>query len=421
MKIKLCFLLGIILTLFTAVPVQASTQAPETEWSICLGGTGIDFAESIRQTCDGGYIAAGSTDSSDGNFSGSHGDRDAWVAKLNKSGNVIWSKCLGGTGADDLKSIQQTRDGGYIAAGTTNSNNGNFPGRHSSNWVIKLNKSGNIQWRKYLDSTVTNIVQTTDGGYIASGSVVIREDEYFSYKNACVVKLSGSGNIVWSKCLPRIAGNDYVSCIQQTNDGGYIAAYLTEYIDPPQDTWIAKLDTSGNVIWTRNIDGTGDEHSMANSIQQTADNGYIIAGWFSLYSFTDLYDVDSWIVKLDAAGSTAWNKYPGGSSFDYAGSIHPVSQGGYIAAGWTYSNDLDFSGNHGAIDAWIARLDDSGNTIWSRCLGGTGSDEIKAIEPVVDGGYILAGNSSSNDGDVNGNHGGKDAWILKLKPEIITP
>jgi hypothetical protein len=125
---------------------------------------------------------------------------------------------------------------------------------------------------------------------------------------------------------------------------------------------------------------------------------------------------DAWIVKLNSIGEIQWQKCLGGSNLDIAGAIQPTSDDGYVMAGYTHSNDGDVSGNHGGNDdAWVVKLNSTGEIQWQKCLGGSGDDQAFDIQPTADGGYIMVGQSSSNDGDVSGNHGGNgDAWIVKL-------
>jgi len=109
-----------------------------------------------------------------------------------------------------------------------------------------------------------------------------------------------------------------------------------------------------------------------------------------------------------------WQKCLGGSDIDEAHSIQQTSDGGYIVAGWTYSNDSDVYGNHGWRDIWVVKLDENGNIQWQKCLGGSDSDKAYSIQQTSDGGYIVAGLAYSNNGDVYGNHGESDMWIVKL-------
>ena len=162
---------------------------------------------------------------------------------------------------------------------------------------------------------------------------------------------------------------------------------------------------------------------MVNS--ETIDGGFIVAG--SSLSFDG--DVighhgdsanfinDYWIVKLDIFGNIEWAKALGGSNGNFAYSIEQTYDRGYIVAGRLESNDGDVSGNHGCWDYWIVKLDNAGIIQWQKSLGGSGNDQAYSIQQTIDGGYIVAGSSDSKDGDVTGNHGGGDYWIVKLSPE----
>src|SRR5690606_33017833 len=163
-----------------------------------------DAANSIQQTADGGYIAAGSSSSNDGDVTGNNGDDDFWILKLNTTGNIEWQKSMGGSANDRPYSIQQTEDGGYIVAGSSSSNNGDVSGNHGNTdyWVVKLNTVGEITWQKSLGGSSLDIArsirQTADGGYIVAGNSrsldgdVTGNNGEFDY---WVVKLNSSGTI----------------------------------------------------------------------------------------------------------------------------------------------------------------------------------------------------------------------------------
>src|SRR5690606_34288354 len=123
---------------------------------------------------------------------------------------------------------------------------------------------------------------------------------------------------------------------------------------------------------------------------------------------------DYWIVKLDGNGNTQWQKALGGSSGDEAQSIQQTADGGYIVAGLSWSNSGDVIGNHGISDYWVVKLDGNGNIQWQKALGGSGYDKATSIQQTADGGYIVVGETYSNDGDVTGYHGGGDYWVMKL-------
>lgn len=364
------------------------------EWQILSGGKYDGSISCIKQTAEGGYIVAGSTDSNRGGLSGNHGRTDCWIAKLSHNGEIEWQKCFGGSESDAAKSIQQTTEGGYIIAAYTSSNDGDVTGRHNPKtnfwdcWIIKLSNTGDMEWEKCLGGSYedfpVSIQQTNDGGYIVggntksydgdvSGNYVLTDamGNYIPRKNCWIVKLTDIGNIEWQKCIGG-SNNEEVASIRQTVDGGYIVAATSNSND-------------GSVIGSHAIQGT----------------------------FFD----DVWIVKLDSLGNISWQKCLGGrGGSDCAGSIQETSDGGYILAGNTDSNDSDVSGNHGSYDCWIVKLSNIGEIQWQKCIGGSNFDRAWTIEESMDKGYIVVGLTYSNDGDVLGHDDSPNSnkWIFKL-------
>jgi len=357
------------------------------DWQKCLGGSDNEEAGSTQQTNDGGYIAAGYTTSNDSDVIGHYKLEDCWVVKLSQARNLEWQKCWGGSSYDYIHDIQQTNDGGYIAAGFTYSNDNDVIGNHGL-WdclVVKLNQSGNLTWQKCLGGSQVELAysaqQTADGGYIVAGSASSNNGDVsgnHSGQDYWVVKLNASGNLTWQKCLGG-SGNDEARSIQQTADGGYVVAGYTSSKDGDVqgnhgnfDFWIVKLNQSGNLEWQKCLGGRYDE--QAQSVQQTADGGYVVAG----YAVSNDGDVsgnhgsnsDYWVVKLDPSGNLTWQKCLGGSQDEYAKSIQQTADGGYVVVGYTYSNDGDVSGNHGQNDYWVVKLNQSGNMEWQKCVGG---------------------------------------------------
>ncbi|MDR2353872.1 MAG: hypothetical protein LBF22_12115 [Deltaproteobacteria bacterium] len=232
-------------------------------------------------------------------------------------------------------------------------------------------------------------------------------------------------NIEWQKSFGG-SGSDEVRSIQITPDGGYIIAGLSLSNDSDvtgnhgkNDSWIVKLDFQGTIQWQKSLGGSDDDETR--SIQITSDGGYIIAGESSSND-GDLTGnhghYDAWIVKLDSQGTIQWQKSLGGSYEDAASSIQITSDGGYIIAGTSTSKDGDVTVNHGEFDAWIVKLDSQGTIQWQKSLGGSEWDVSSSIQITSDGGYIIAGYSRSNDGDVTVNHGERDFWIVKLQGQV---
>ena len=174
------------------------------------------------------------------------------------------------------------------------------------------------------------------------------------------------------------------------------------------------------IQWQRAMGGSEFEESF--STQQTNDGGYITAG----YTRSNNGDVsgfhggiDFWIIKLNAAGVVEWKNTYGGTDVDWAYAIQQTADGGYIVAGFTESNNGDVSGNHGDKDAWLLKLSGTGAIEWQKTLGGSGWDEAWAVQQTSDGGYIMAGRSASQNGDASGNHGGLDYWVVKLSATAV--
>ena len=109
-----------------------------------------------------------------------------------------------------------------------------------------------------------------------------------------------------------------------------------------------------------------------------------------------------------------WGKNYGGQNSDEGTKILQTEEGGFILSGRTYSNNGNVSGNHGAADFWIVKLSAQGVFEWQRSFGGSGNERCNNIALTSDSGYILAGQTSSNNGQVSGNNGDIDCWIVKL-------
>ena len=411
-------------------------QAPEIQWQKSIGGTGTDIAYSIIQTSDNGFIVAGNSSSNNGDVSGNHGLGDYLVVKLSVTGNIEWQKSLGGTNEDDARSIQQTLDGGYIVVGSSNSNNGDVSGNHggADYWIVKLNSIGDIQWQKSLgglsNEGANSIKETEDGGYIIAGTSASTNSDVSGNHGSIdywIVKINIEGNIEWQKCFGG-TNQDSLWSITQSFDGGYVIVGYSVSNDGDVsgnhggvDYWIVKINSIGTIEWQKSLGGSNDD--IPFSITQTIDGGYIIAGNSSSndgdVSGNHGY-VDCWIVKINSIGIIEWQKSLGGSNQDFVYSIIQISDGSYVIAGNSSSNDEDVSGNYGGLDCWMVKINSSGTIIWQKSLGGTGNDIPFSIIQTLNGGYIIAGYSDSNNGDVTGNNGYEDFLIVKLSQDNLS-
>ncbi len=399
---KKIFFISISLFIYT------SFISLNAQWARTYGGDNIDIAHSIQQTSDGGYIVAGR--------SASFGNENPhfWLLKLSSTGDVEWQRSYGSRN-NEASSIQQTSDGGYIVAGRIyciRDEGSDDEWRDYDFWVLKLSSAGDIEWQNtygdYDNELVSSIQQTSDGGYIVAGKTYcIRnegtEDEWRDY-DFWVLKLSSVGDIEWQRTYGEIE-NEIAHSIQQTSDGGYIVAgyktsFSTEWDD--YDFWVLKLSSAGDVEWQRAYGGSDKE--KAYSVQQTNDGGYIVAGYATSFGAGG-DDYDFWVLKLSSAGDIEWQRACGGSEIDIARSIQQTGDGGYIVAGST----TPFSGA-GAFFLLI-KLSSAGDIEWQRTYGDSGNDEAYSIRQTIDGGYIVAGSTTSYGA------GETDFLVLKLSTD----
>jgi len=385
------FLKTFIIFIFILIFVHLLENNLYPGWFKHYGGTSVDQGYSGQQTSDGGYIVAGFTQSY------TYGNKDFSIYKLDSSGNKVWFKHYGGSNDDYGYSIQQTSDGGYIVSGTTDS----YTYGSSDFAIYKLDSSGNKVWFKHYGGTNFDsgreIQQTSDGGYIVAGYSLsyTNGDEDFA-----IYKLSSNGNKVWFKHYGG-TGEDIPSSIQQTSDGGYIVAgYANSYTYGLNDFAIYKLNSSGNKTWFKHYGGTVNDSGY--EIQQTSDGGYVVAGLTQSYTHGSF---DFAIYKLDSNGNKVWFNHYGGSETDLAGSIQQTSDGGYVVAGYTESY------TYGGYDFAIYKLNSSGNKVWFKHYGGSNDDYGYSIQQTSDGGYIVTGYSNSF---THGTEGAEDFAIYKL-------
>lgn len=388
-----------------------------------FGGTSTDVARSVIRTADGGSMVAGYTFSDNGDVSGNHGGYDMWIVKFSRTNIIEWQKTFGGAGNDGANSIIQTSDGSYVAAGFLDAGNG-----FSDMWVIKFSATGTIEWEQVWGGTkedmANSIIQTTDGGYAFTGYTYSTDGDVSGNhgdSDISIVKLDASGNVQWQKILGGTA-NEFANSIIQTTDDGYAVAGLTSSNNGNVsgnhggfDMWVVRLDSAGDMQWQKTLGGTGSD--AASSIIRTADGGYAVAG----YAFSNSGnisgnngDYDMWAVKLNGAGDILWQKPLGGTKEESANCIIQAADGGYIVAGRTQSDEL--SGYHGSRDALVTKIDASGTTVeWQKVLGGTGNEVAYSVFRTTDGKFVVAGTSSSADGDISGPpYGSDDFFILWL-------
>ena len=296
-----------------------------------------------------------------------------------------------------------------------------------------------IQWQKSLGGTLDDkpfsIEQTSDNGFIIAGSTISYDVDVSGFHggngtDAWIVKTDSLGVIQWQKCY---GGTEIEVAydIIETSDGGYIFTGQASSIDGDvtsfhggtgSDIWVVKINAVGDIIWQKCLGGTNVD--IAYSIIELDQSGYLLSGstWSNdgdVIGFNGGNEADGWIIKIDSIGVIEWQKCLGGTSFDAINSLQQTNDQGFILSGRTNSNDGDVSGNHGNLDSWVVKVDSVGNIEWQKCLGGTGIEFSTEVQEDSNGGYIVMNTTQySNNGDVSGylsvETGATDIWVVKL-------
>jgi hypothetical protein len=408
---------------------QSYSQAIAERWHACLGGTDWDEGSGIIEA-GGSYWVVSNVESGDGDISNNHGRYDIWLANIDSLGNLIFETTFGGSMGDGGNTdILKISDSTFYIVATTLSTDGDIspytPSKALDNYLIlKVNTRGEILWDKVLGGNridrIQNGLVTSDGGIIAFGYTNSEDGDitqYFDDYDLWMVKLSGEGEIQWDFTLGSFSGEGG-GAIKQTSDGGYIVIGHTSggeggnfdttcnYHGPGGygylDVWVVKLDSLRNIEWQQCYGG--QYHELGANILELED-GYLCLGMASSddgdvsgyhgYPGYPEFGGDIWVFKIDFGGNLLWQKCLGGTFMDYANNIFTTSDGGFMIVGQTSSDDGDVEGYHGfdrmCDDIWLAKITADGELTWQYCYGGAGKEYIyKGVWQKGDYNYVLA-------------------------------
>ncbi len=293
-----------------------------------------------------------------------------------------WENAIGTAGYDEAYSVQQTPDGGFVAAGYTNTNSAN----QLDTYLVKTDAAGDLEWSKTYGGTDNEVAQsvqvTSDGGFIIAG---------YSYpfgtggEKIYVVKTDALGNIEWEKKFDALVDSEAYA-IQETSDGGFvIAGYMVSFLSGTglvgfggDDVYVLKINAQGDAIWDKRFGGLYDDHGY--SVRETLDGGFIIAGTTSSFEY-DTKREQVYLIKTDSEGNALWEKTFGGIYSDYGYDAKEIPGGGYIVSGYRSGNNF-----------YLIKTDADGGLIWEKTLSSTYSLYSKnALELASGGGFVVAG------------------------------
>ncbi|MCF8296763.1 MAG: hypothetical protein K9J13_04390 [Saprospiraceae bacterium] len=370
----------------TALIINA--QSPDIVWENTYGGSEDDEGKSIVQTKDGGFILVGKTESKGA------GKSDVWVLKLDAAGENDWDINYGGSKDDEGFSIINTKDGGFAFAGYTKSE-----GKGGSDFlVVNLDLTGKEIWNKTYggpkDDEAKSIIQSFDGNFVVSGTTKSRGAGSTDY---WIVKTSGADKPIWRKNFGGSKKDDAMDIIQVADSGFVIIGNSISSSNGGSDAWIIKTNKEGRSKAKPNFGGT--DFDIANSIIATQD-GYIFVG--GTMTLTRGF-FDAWVVGLNSNFEKKWENQWGDTKDEKLEVIIETHDTCYVMAGYTQSF------GEGNYDGWIIKLDKNGKKLWEKTIGGNKEDKIFDMIEAKDGSLIVCGYTKS-EGD-----GKKDVWVVKLK------
>lgn len=359
------------------VPVYLSAQPPNRAVRV-FGGEYSDILISVVKTDNRELAVAGYTSSM------GEGELDFYLAKFDSQGTMLWSRTYGGPRWDEVYQAAVTQNGGFILVGTSNSiNQLNF-----DMCVVMTNHDGDTIWTRMFDGgadeVCTSVIVNQDGGFYLGGITTSDSAEYISMY---LVRIDSLGDTLWTR---KYGGdwNDICMDMDATPDSGLILAGSTFSFDSDhRDIYLVKIDENGNMQWQNHI--PLPRPNYCNSIISLPDGSYVLCGTTHPYETSEESDI--FIVKVDSQGDTIWTRTYGRNSWDEGKSIYPLSDGGFIIAGYSYSS----AGRN--TDTFIFEIDSVGDLMWTQIYDGGGWDEARDVIAMGNGRIVAVGHTTSAD------------------------
>ena len=416
--------LTLLLITFLSLSIYAQ---PNVEWSNTYGGSFSDIPRAVLNLSNGGHLIAGLTMSDDDQISSNNGNGDGWLIRTDNNGNLLWERSYGGEFQDEIKKIILANDGGYIIAGYTSAMvpDTNPQEINSDFWVAKINENGGLVWENTFGGTgsesIVDIKSTNDGYYLL-GNAESPEFASASYRgktDPILLRINNEGEQLWVR---RWGGedNDFATDLHILNNGRIaVSGYADSKINNPHgamDGWLTFLNSNGLQLWSKFYGGNKDDQLL--SITGGTGNALYAVG-FSYSEDQDLTENagrrDAWIIKVNTSGDLLWSKNFGGDGHDSFNEIIFRNNSLYTA-GYTWSSNGIATPTLGLKDFWFSNLDTNGGTNWEINYGGNLNEEIFAFDFTVDNGILLAGSTQTKfNGMVEQNNGVEDFFLIRLE------
>lgn len=418
----------------------------EMLWQECHGGSNFDYASDIIQT-ENGYLIYGETRSIDGEISNNHGERDIWIVSIDSIGNIMWESCYGGSNDEFPNNIIKTDNSNYYFGAATASDDGNVQsGNHGGydRWIVKINEEGEIIWEKCFGGSRTeyggNLKLLSNGNILSYAATFSNDGDVpvnYGFLDVWLMIITPDGEILQSEVYGNIGQNN-VFDIVETRDGGFFMASKAQEAEGMvqgdfhgwTDVWVVKLDSNLNILWQKLYGGSQLDYGFRGVLElndgylflaKTNSNDFDVTGF---HGVSGQDETDIWAVRIDTIGNIIWQKCFGGYDWESSGTLHQTEDGGFVIFGETQSNNGDVSGNNswqGNSDIWMVKINAEGELQWQECYGGYGNERLsKGVIHKSDHNWIVAGRASNISYDVDCNlHGYEDYWIFEIKDTTV--
>jgi hypothetical protein len=376
-----------------------------------VGGANWDVFGDVLPTSDGGFIAVGSTWSSDGDILSNNGTADAWAVRFRADGTIMWSKTYGDVRWNAAGKILKVTGGYAVLASTVLEEN--QEGNVGSPLLMKIDENGDQLWSKTFDlgteQGLTGFSATASGDIICSGT---------GNDQAVLMLLNESGEEIWRKSYGA-ENADFANDVIQSSDGGFIATGRkalprigTQADWDAQDAWIFKVDADGNELWSKLYGGLLNESAFY--VAAANDGGAVVA------ATTESIDIEGYkgqqdllLLKVDADGNLQSQKPLGSAGREQPNSIKVLDDGNILLCSYIEQANGDVAEVFGSGDVWLLEMNTSGDILWQKTLGGPDLETITGMS-VYNNKIFLAGSAFGTTGDFSTNHGSPDGWVVVL-------
>ncbi|MGG1675239.1 S8 family peptidase [Neobacillus sp. NRS-1170] len=377
----------------------------EVDWNKQFGGIHPESGMDAHQTKDGGYISVGNSET----YNHLRGDSDIFVVKTGPDGRTEWRKNLGSDRWELGHSIMETKDGGYMVLGDSGKNEVD---QKLDIYISKLSADGTVEWEKTYGKQGVyesggSVVETADGGYLISANKVVEGSKNEIY----LLKIDIKGNLLWDKFYSKQETDLFSKIIKATSDGGFIIAgtQIAGASDQSYDFYLLKIKANGEVLWEKSYGNGSNIRDRFENILETASGDFIALGTNESFEYLNPSDAfptikdDIYYSLIGKDGTIKWEKTIKEDGVSQAlKSLVKTPDGNYLAVGFTNSQLPNLQ---------VVKFSSTGEILLRKTYGGNKNETGFSIDNTRDGGFIVIGFTGTN---AAGGTSDYDMYLLKF-------